>query len=58
MFGMSIQAIEQVKEEVKDPMWLSNLIKTYLLDNQHRVQLTSFPMLKKMHWKRQQKKHV
>jgi Zn-dependent M16 (insulinase) family peptidase len=24
-------AIEQVKEELKDPMWLSNLIQTYLL---------------------------
>ncbi|WP_180171449.1 insulinase family protein [Acinetobacter sp. YH12023] len=36
-------AIEQVKEELKDPMWLSNLIKTYLLDNQHRVQLTLVP---------------
>ena len=36
-------AIEQVKEELKDPMWLSNLIKEYLLDNQHRVQLTLVP---------------
>ena len=36
-------AIEQVKEELKDPMWLSNLIKEYLLDNPHRVQLTLVP---------------
>ena len=36
-------AIDLVKEELKDPMWLSNLIKTYLLDNPHRVQLTLVP---------------
>lgn len=36
-------AIEQVKEELKDPMWLSNLIQTYLLDNPHRVQMTLVP---------------
>ncbi|ENW07861.1 insulinase family protein [Acinetobacter beijerinckii] len=36
-------AIEQVKEELKDPMWLSNLIQTHLLDNQHRVQMTLIP---------------
>jgi Zn-dependent M16 (insulinase) family peptidase len=36
-------AIEQVKEELKDPMWLSNLIKTYLIDNTHRVQMTLVP---------------
>ena len=36
-------AIEQVKEELKDPMWLSNLIKEYLLDNPHRVQMTLLP---------------
>ncbi|MGB9190694.1 MULTISPECIES: insulinase family protein [unclassified Acinetobacter] len=36
-------AIEQVKEELKDPMWLSNLIKEYLLDNPHRVQMTLVP---------------
>ncbi|MDN5510705.1 insulinase family protein [Acinetobacter sp.] len=36
-------AIEQVKEELKDPMWLSNLIKQYLLDNPHRVQMTLVP---------------
>lgn len=37
------RAIDQVKEELKDPMWLSNLIKTHLLDNPHRVQLTLVP---------------
>ncbi|OTG77059.1 peptidase M16 [Acinetobacter sp. ANC 4169] len=37
------RAIEQVKEELKDPMWLSNLIKQYLLDNPHRVQMTLVP---------------
>jgi len=36
-------AIEQVKEELKDPMWLSNLIQEYLLDNPHRVQMTLVP---------------
>ncbi|MGA8883192.1 MAG: insulinase family protein [Acinetobacter sp.] len=36
-------AIEQVKEELKDPMWLSNLIKTHLIDNPHRVQMTLVP---------------
>ncbi|WP_343594886.1 insulinase family protein [Acinetobacter sp.] len=36
-------AIAVVKEELKDPMWLSKLIQTYLLDNQHRVQLTLAP---------------
>ncbi len=36
-------AIEQVKEELKDPMWLSNLIQEYLLNNSHRVQLTLVP---------------
>lgn len=36
-------AIDQVKEELKDPMWLSNLIQTYLLDNPHRVQMTLVP---------------
>ncbi len=36
-------AIAEVKEELKDPMWLSNLIQTYLLDNPHRVQLTLVP---------------
>lgn len=36
-------AIEQVKEELKDPMWLSNLIQTHMLDNPHRVQMTLVP---------------
>ncbi|MFW1857171.1 insulinase family protein [Acinetobacter defluvii] len=36
-------AIAEVKEELKDPIWLSNLIQTYLLDNPHRVQLTLVP---------------
>ena len=35
--------MEQVKIELKDPMWLSNLIKTHLIDNPHRVQLTLVP---------------
>ena len=36
-------AIEQVKEELKDPMWLSNLIQIHLLDNPHRVKMTLVP---------------
>lgn len=36
-------AIEQVKLELQDPMWLSNLIQTHLIDNPHRVQLTLVP---------------
>ncbi|QIO05803.1 insulinase family protein [Acinetobacter shaoyimingii] len=36
-------AIEQVKIELKDPMWISNLIKTHLIDNPHRVQMTLVP---------------
>ena len=36
-------AIASVKEELKDPMWLSNLIQTHLLDNPHRVQMTLVP---------------
>ncbi|SDC10955.1 insulinase family protein [Acinetobacter boissieri] len=36
-------AIEMVRAELKDPMWLSNLIQTYLLDNPHRVLLTLVP---------------
>ena len=35
--------IEQVKEQLKDPMWLPNLIKTHLIDNPHRVQMTLVP---------------
>ena len=38
------EALEQVKQTIKnDPMWISNLIKTYLLDNTHRLQLTFVP---------------
>lgn len=36
-------AIAQVKEELQDPMWLSNLIQTHLLDNPHRVQMILVP---------------
>ncbi|OTG82899.1 insulinase family protein [Acinetobacter sp. ANC 4648] len=36
-------AMDLVKEELKDPMWLSNLITTHLLDNPHRVQMTLVP---------------
>ncbi|WP_298144672.1 insulinase family protein [uncultured Acinetobacter sp.] len=36
-------AIAAVKEELKDPMWLPNLINTYLIDNPHRVQMTLVP---------------
>lgn len=36
-------AIAEVKKELQDPMWLSNLIQTHLLDNPHRVQLTLLP---------------
>ena len=36
-------AIAEVKEELKDPMWLSNLIQVHLLDNPHRVQMTLVP---------------
>ncbi|MCM8510702.1 insulinase family protein [Acinetobacter bereziniae] len=35
--------IAEVKEELKDPMWLSNLIQVHLLDNPHRVQMTLIP---------------
>lgn len=37
------QAIALVKEELKDPMWLSKLIQTHLLDNAHQVLLTLVP---------------
>ncbi|MCF8998189.1 insulinase family protein [Acinetobacter nectaris] len=40
-------AIAMVKKELKDPMWLSSLIQTYLLDNPHRVQLTLVPNAEK-----------
>lgn len=36
-------AIAEVKQELQDPMWLSNLIQTHLLDNPHRVQMTLVP---------------
>ncbi|MEQ1410467.1 insulinase family protein [Acinetobacter indicus] len=36
-------AIEQIKEELKDPMWLSQLIQQHLIDNPHRVQMTLVP---------------
>ena len=36
-------AINLVKEELKDPMWLPSLIQTYLIDNPHRVLLTLIP---------------
>lgn len=36
-------ALAEVKEELKDPMWLSSLIQTYLIDNPHRVRLTLVP---------------
>lgn len=36
-------AIAQVKQELEDPMWLSRLIQTHLIDNPHRVQLTLVP---------------
>lgn len=35
--------IAEVKEVLKDPMWLSNLIQVHLLDNPHRVQMTLVP---------------
>ncbi|WLF84975.1 insulinase family protein [Moraxella sp. ZY210820] len=36
-------ALNQVKQELQDPMWVSNLIQTYLIDNPHRVRLTLQP---------------
>lgn len=42
------QALIQIKKVVKnDSMWVSKLIKTHLLDNSHRVQLTFIPDAKK-----------
>ncbi|KAF1025252.1 MAG: hypothetical protein GAK29_02041 [Acinetobacter bereziniae] len=36
--------IDQVKKKIKDdPLWISNLIQIYLLDNSHRVLLTFIP---------------
>ena len=49
-------AIAQVKEELKDPMWLSGLIQTYLLDNPHRVQLTLLPDAEKSQQEQQAEK--
>lgn len=37
------QALQDVKAELEDPMWLSSLIQTYLIDNPHRVRLTLIP---------------
>ncbi len=37
------QALHDIKQELKDPMWLSSLIQTYLIDNPHRVRLTLIP---------------
>lgn len=36
-------AMEQVKIELEDPMWISNLIQLHLIDNPHRVQMTLVP---------------
>ncbi len=35
--------LKQLKEEIKDPAFLPNLINTYLLNNPHRVTLTVIP---------------
>lgn len=32
-----------LKDQLSDPMWLPGLIKTHLIDNPHRVQLTLIP---------------
>ncbi|MCF0263855.1 insulinase family protein [Acinetobacter guillouiae] len=38
------QALIQIKKKIKDdPMWISKLIQTYLLDNTHRILLTFIP---------------
>ena len=37
------QALSQIREDLQDPMWLSNLIQTYLIDNPHRVRMTLIP---------------
>ena len=39
----SDQALKVLEEEVKDPQFIPNLIKTWLLDNTHRVRLTMAP---------------
>ncbi|KAA8734409.1 peptidase M16 [Acinetobacter qingfengensis] len=36
-------ALAEIKQELEDPMWLSNLIQTHLIDNPHRVRLTLVP---------------
>lgn len=35
--------LQWLREQVVDPQWLPNLIKTHLLDNQHRVRVTMTP---------------
>lgn len=35
--------LDWIKDNLKDPLWLPSLIKTYLIDNPHRVQLTLSP---------------
>jgi hypothetical protein len=35
--------LQWLREQVKDEQWLPNLIKTHLLDNQHRVRVTLTP---------------
>lgn len=35
--------LDWIKDNLKDLMWLPNLIKTHLIDNPHRVQLTLSP---------------
>lgn len=39
--------LQWLKEQLSDPMWLPNLIQTYLIDNLHRVQLVLSPDDKK-----------
>lgn len=36
-----------LREQVKDPKWLPNLLKKYLIDNQHRVRVSLLPDDKK-----------
>ncbi|MFP3366651.1 hypothetical protein R0J93_23685, partial [Pseudoalteromonas sp. SIMBA_148] len=35
--------LQWLRAQVVDPQWLPNLIKTHLLDNQHRVRVTMTP---------------
>lgn len=38
------EALAQVKQKIEqDPMWISNLVQTHLLDNRHRLLLTFLP---------------